>query len=99
MLFNLIEDRKVKVEKEEGTVSDKDDSKEETKGAEHILEVRRREEGFHPRMQTRLSQQQIVETQGKYLMYINAVDKSPFFAERLSGNYNDMHFESLVQTK
>jgi hypothetical protein len=60
MLFNLIEDRKEKVEKEEGTVSD-NDSKEETKGAEHILEVRRREDGLPPRMQTRLSQQQIPE--------------------------------------
>jgi hypothetical protein len=48
MLFNLIEDRKEKVEKEEGTISD-NDSKEETKGAEHILEVRRREDGLPPK--------------------------------------------------
>ena len=64
MLYQLIRDTGFEAEEdepnppvmnEEGTVSDKDDGDEEAKDAQHILEVRKREEEYPERMKTRQS--------------------------------------------
>ena len=69
----MIKDRKEKLaERAEGAAKDKDqrvDPKEEAKDANHILEVKKREEQYPPRMQTRHSQKD-----GNDLEYFTNID-------------------------